>query len=248
MNLLRPDRLEPLARDHALGVLRGGAQRRFERLLAEHDSARAAAERWRARLGTLDDAVPAVAPSPALWDGIAQRLFPAAARPSAPWWASLWSGRTLGRTFGRAWGSALAGAALCAVLLRLQPGWVGLEPALDTLPASYVGLLHDAADRPTLLASSRRHGRVLTVKLLRPLALPAGRVAQLWALPADGSAPFPVGVVPASGSATLQLAAPSEALFFKVSRLGVSVETAPVAAGAAPSGPFVLSGDCVKLW
>jgi anti-sigma-K factor RskA len=239
MNLLRPERLEPLARDHALGVLRGGARRRFGRLLAEQPDARAALARWQAQLGTLDAAVPAVAPSPALWAGIEQRLF-AAPRKTAPWWSALWSGRTLG--------SALAGAALCAVLLRVQPGWVGLEPAADTLPASYVGLLHDTAGRPTLLASSRRHGQVLTVKLLQPLAVPEGRVAQLWALPADGSAPFPVGVLPARGSAALRLAAPSEALFFKVARLGVSFEAAPAAAGSVPSGPYVLAGDCVKLW
>jgi anti-sigma-K factor RskA len=239
MNLLRPERLEPLARDHALGVLRGGARRRFERLLSEHADARAALARWQAQLGTLDAALPAVAPSAALWAGLEQRLF-GAPRRTAPWWSALWSGRSLG--------SALAGAALCVVLLLMQPGWVGLEPAADTLPASYVGLLHDTAGRPTLLASSRRHGQLLTVKLLQPLAVPEGRVAQLWALPSDGSAPFPVGVLPARGSAALRLAAPSEALFFKVSRLGVSFEAAPAAAGSAPSGPYVLAGDCVKLW
>lgn len=243
MNLLRPERLEPLARDHALGVLRGGARRRFERLLAEHADARAALARWQAQLGSLDAGVPALAPSTALWSGIEQRLF-ATPRKASSWWASLRSGRPLGSALG----GALAGAALCAVLLRMQPGWVGLEPAADTLPASYVGLLHDAAAQPTLLASSRRHGQLLTVKLLRPLGVPDGRVVQLWALPADGSAPFPVGVVPAQGSATLRLPAPSEALFFKVSRLGVSFETAPAGPGAMPSGPYVLSGDCVKLW
>lgn len=243
MNLLRPERLEPLARDHALGVLRGGARRRFERLLAEHADARAALARWQVQLGTLDAAVPAVAPSATLWAGIEQRLF-AAPRKAASWWSALWSALGSGRSLG----GAFAGAVLCVVLLRMQPGWVGLEPAVDTLPASYVGLLHDTAGRPTLLASSRRHGQVLTVKLLQPLAVPEGRVAQLWALPADGSAPFPVGVLPSRGSAALRLSAPSEALFFKVARLGVSFEAVPAAAGSAPSGPYVLAGDCVKLW
>jgi anti-sigma-K factor RskA len=238
MNLLRPALLDRLARDHALGVLRGGARRRFERLLGEQAAARDALARWQASLHALDTAVPAVAPSAALWAGLERRLFAPARRER--WWQALWSGRTVG--------GALAGAALCAVLLRAQPDWVGLEPASPGLPASYVGLLHDAADRPSLLASSRRHGRVLTVKLLRPLAVPEGRVAQLWALPADGSAPFPVAVLPAQGSAALALAASSEQLFFKVSRLGVSFEPAPAPAGASPSTPFVLQGDCVKLW
>jgi anti-sigma-K factor RskA len=137
---------------------------------------------------------------------------------------------------------------LCAVLLRLQPGLIGMEPERDALPESYVGLLTDAAGQPTVLASSRRHGRLMTVKLLQPVVIPVGSVAQLWALPKDGSAAFPVGVVPGSGSATVALADTSEKLFFNVSRLAVSIEAAPAKAGGKPSGDFVLSGHCVKLW
>jgi anti-sigma-K factor RskA len=148
----------------------------------------------------------------------------------------------------RALGGVLAGAFLCAVLLRLQPGLIGLEPPSDALPQSYVGLLIDAAGKPTVLASSKRQGRVMTVKLLQPVDIPAGSVAQLWALPADGSAAFPVGVVPGSGSASVALADTSEKLFFKVSRLAVSFEAAPAKAGDKPSADFVLSGHCVKLW
>ena len=86
------------------------------------------------------------------------------------------------------------------------------------------------------------------MKLLQPVVIPAGSVAQLWALPKDGSAAFPVGVVPGSGSATVDLADTSEKLFFNVSRLAVSIEAAPAKAGDKPSGDFVLSGHCVKLW
>ena len=86
------------------------------------------------------------------------------------------------------------------------------------------------------------------MKLLQPVNVPAGKVAQLWAFPQDGSAAFPVGVVPGRGTATLPLADSSEKLFFKVSRLGVSFEDAPAAPGATPTQPLVLSGHCVKLW
>jgi len=68
------------------------------------------------------------------------------------------------------------------------------------------------------------------------------------ALPKDGSAAFPVGVVPGSGTGTVALADTSEALFFNVSRLAVSIEAVPAKAGDKPSGDFVLSGHCVKLW
>src|SRR6185295_20261145 len=99
------------------------------------------------------------------------------------------------------------------------------------LPASYVGILLDAQGQALVLASSRRHGQVLTIKWLRPVALPPGQVARLWALPKDGSAPVSIGVLPpppasGTGSGTVALAAPSEALFFKVDRLVVSLEPA----------------------
>lgn len=242
MNYLLPERLDRLAREYALGTLTGPARRRFERVLQQSPAARVAVGVWQQRLVLLEAGAPSMQPRPAVWQGLAQRI---AAAPSGEggWWAGLrglWSARSFG--------GALAGAVLCVAVLRLQPGLLGLEPQIDALPASYVGLLTDAAGRPAVLASSRRQGRQLTVRLLQPIDIPAGRVAQLWALPQDGGAPFPVAVVPATGPALLALGDTSEKLFSKVSRLAVSFEAAPARLGDKPSTGFVLSGHCVKLW
>ena len=241
MNYLLPERLERLAREYALGTLAGAARRRFERLLRQTPAAMRAVGAWQERLGGLAGAVPPMQPGESVWRGLEERLFASAAPRGPLSW--LWGVLSV-----RALGGVLAGVLLCAVLLRLQPGLIGLEPQLDALPQSYVGLLTDSAGRPTVLASSKRHGRLMTVKLLQPVAIPAGSVAQLWALPRDGSAAFPVGVVPGSGTGTVALADTSEKLFFNVSRLAVSIEAAPAKAGDKPSGDFVLSGHCVKLW
>ena len=234
MNYLLPERLERLAREYALGTLSGAARRRFERFLRGTPAAMRAVGAWQERLGGLAGAVPAMRPRASVWKALERRLFASSAAPQRLW--------------GLLSGGALAGALLVAVLLRFQPGLIGMEPESYALPASYVGLLSDTAGVPTVLASSRRHGRQLTVKLLQPVAIPPGSVAQLWALPKDGSAAFPVGVVPGTGSATVALADTSEKLFFNVSRLAVSIEAAPAKAGDKPSGDFVLSGPCVKLW
>lgn len=233
MNYLLPERLERLAREYALGTLSGGARRRFERVLAQSPAAGRAVAAWQERLTVLSASLPPMAPRSAVWQGLEQRLF-APSRKSGGWW--------------RALGGVLAGVLLCSVLLRMQPGLIGLEPQSAALPASYVGLLTDLEGKPAVLASSRRHGRQLTLKLLQTLTLPADRVAQLWALPSDGSAPFPIGVVPARGTTTLTLSDSSEKLFFKVSRLAVSLEAAAAQPGDKPTQPFVLSGHCVKLW
>ena len=253
MNLLQPERLDCLAREYALGTLAGPARRRFERLLAQSGAARLAVGAWQDRLAPLADAIAPVQPRPAVWKNVEARLFASRAAPvqSVPAPSGAWSWLA-GLLSPRVLGSALAGALLCVLLLRQEPGWIGMEPQRETLPASYVGLLLDGTGKPALLASSRRQGRQLQVKVLQPLALPAGKVAVLWALPQDGSAAFRVGGLATLGapgtSQLLPLADKSEALFFKVSRLAVSFEDSGAANAAAPSGEFVFSGHCVKLW
>jgi anti-sigma-K factor RskA len=239
MNYLLPERLDALAREYVLGTLAGPARRRFEAVLRHTPEAAAVVNQWRQRLAVLNLGIEPLDPPPSNWRAIEQRLFPATARSRWPRWLT---------GLGSSLGGALAGVVLCIGVLRNEPQLAGLEPRVEALPASYVGLLLDRRDQPTLLASSRRQGRVLTLKMLRPLAVPEGQVAQLWALPQDGGAPWPIGTLPASGSAQLTLPADSEALFAKVPRLGVSLEAQPARAGDAPAGEFVLTGHCVKMW
>src|SRR5262249_30235527 len=155
-----------LAREYALGTLTGRARRRFERVLQQSPAAHVAVGAWQERFAVLAAGVPAMQPRETVWRGLEQRLFASAA--GAPlrggllaWLAGLFSGRSLA--------GALAGVLLCVVVLRNQPGLIGLEPQEETLPQSYVGLLLDAGGKPALLASSRRHGNVLTVKVLQPV-------------------------------------------------------------------------------
>lgn len=242
LNLLHPERLERLSREYVLGTLTGRARRRFERLLAEAPLATRVVVRWQQRFDVLAAGVPAVQPSDHVWQGLQQRLFASRREAPAP---SFWT-RVQALFAPRVLGGVLAGLLMATVVLKLQPQWLELESRSDALPQSYVGLLVNDAGQPTLLASSRRHGRAITVKVLQPLAVPEGQVARLWALPGEGQ-PFLVGTVPARGSANIALIDSAEKLFFNVSRLALTIE--PVAAGAAaPSVPFVASGHCVKLW
>ena len=247
---LGPEAIELLAREYVLGTLQGGARRRFEALQRTSPAVVQAVAGWQRRLAHLATSVPAVEPSPALWHDLERRLFEATPRslPAAP----------KGGRVPRFWrwalpslGGAVAGTALCVLVLQQQPQWLGRELAdAQVLPQSYVGLLSDAAGKPVVLASSTRHGRRLSLKLLQPIAVPAGQVARLWALPSDGRAPFLVGELPSAAKGMLELPDSAERLFAKVSRLGVRLE--PAGVPLPPPGPgaeqFSVSGPCVKLW
>jgi anti-sigma-K factor RskA len=248
MNYDRPDLLERLAAEYVLGTLGGRARRRFERLQLELPAARDAVAAWEARLNALGRVVPAAAPPSRVWDAIAARTTPAHEAPSTPRrWA--WLKPALGFAFG---------TVLTLGLVELAPNvFVSLDRLAQreqALPQSYVGLLTDANNVPHMLVSSTRHGTRVTVKSLRPWQVPAGKVAQVWALPRDADGkdlpPVPLGVAaPATppGSTQFELSASSERLLANVPRLAVSFEDRPAAPGQTPS-TFVFSGFCVKLW
>jgi anti-sigma-K factor RskA len=246
MNYDRPELLDRLAAEYALGTLRGRARRRFERLLRELPAARAAAGAWETRLAGLATSVPAATPPRRVWDAIEARVQPPRARTA---------GRLgwLKPAFGFAFG-ALATLGLVQMAPQTLVSLDRLAQREQALPQSYVGLLTDSANVPHLLVSSTRHGTRVTVKSLRPWQVPPGKVAQVWALPRDRDGrelpPLPLGVAqPAAppGSTRFEMAASSEQLLANVPRLAVSFEDAPAQPGQAPS-TFVFSGFCVKLW
>lgn len=244
-----PRLVDHLASAYVLGTLTGGARRRFERLQRDRVDVQLAVGQWESRLGLLAAPVPALKPSPRVWEAIAARtrasVQPAghAGTPTAGGWAG-WL-----KPAGFGLGGLAAGVALAVALFLGAPGLFVTSDQVamrtgEKLPHSYVGLLTDAQGNGKLLVSSLRHGRTMTVKVIGPIAPPASGRLVLWALPANGPA-FLLGDVPATGSAVSLLPDTSEKLLSKVTRLAVTAETA--AQPAAP-GTVVYSGNCAKLW
>jgi len=240
MNYERNPLRDQLAGAYVRGTLSRRARRRFASVAEQSPAVQRALAQWHERLAPLQRSIPQATPGAHVWQAIAQRTQPMPAR--AAWWQGLrlrlpgWSAPALAFSLG---------IVLTLGVLHQAPQTLGLAPIATKSAPSYVGLLTDAGGEPVLGASSLRRGSVLTVKLLKPLPIPAGKVAMLWALPADG-APVPVGAVPGSGKVEIALGAPSDTVFAKVARLAVSFEDS--AGVAAPAGAFVLSGHCVKLW
>ena len=183
MNYDRPELLDRLAAEYVLGTLRGPARRRFDQLCT-HCRRRGTPSRPGKPNSTGSAAsCPPLRRRARVWDAIVERT---GARPGAPSTLRRWS-----------WLKPALGFALGTVLtlgvVQLMPDlFVSLDELAQreqALPQSYVGLLTDTNNVPHLLVSSTRRGTRATVKSLRPWQVPAGKVAQVWALPraADGS-------------------------------------------------------------
>ncbi|OWQ83788.1 hypothetical protein CDN99_25300 [Roseateles aquatilis] len=242
MNYERPELIEHLAREYVLGTLQGPARRRFKGLAARSPRIAAAVASWEARLAVMEQAPVLIPPPMSTWRGIEQRLFPSPSPAAAR--------RTLGAALrwlgARAAGGVLAGLLVAVVVVKSTPSSLGLEVASEALPASYVGVLTGPGDKPSVVVSSRRHGKQLSVKVLAPIPVPQGSVATLWAIPKTGE-PWAIGTVAPSGKTQIGLPAESEQLFANVSRLAISLEEG---AGPRPASPsaYVLQGACVKVW
>jgi anti-sigma-K factor RskA len=257
MNYLLPERLDALARAYALGTLSPRAERRFAQTVANSATAAQAVARWREILGTLElGAPPTMAPSEAVWNDVQKRLFerPRAAPAAAPaeWGgrrAPAGGGRTVAGWFGwPALAGLVGGALLFGGFVQWRPQALDMERQSAHAPASYVGVLSDDKGRALLSTIARRHGRVLTVRLLRPVPLGQNEVLTVWAWNDADPTPHRVGSwAQSSGTAEIALPGEAEALLAKMTRLGLSQEPANVIP-ANPMPPYLAQGPCAKVW
>lgn len=240
MNYQRPELRDALASEYVLGTLHGPARRRFQHLLKADPQLQAAVDFWQRQLMPMAAPLSAPQPSPRLWAGIAARVAPPAT-VSRPNWFERWFGV---RSLASLVAGLFVGVAVTLSLPTADRG-DGAAPSDSQIPASYAGILSDASGRPAMLVSSRRHGKLVDIKVLRPIGIGQGQVLRLWALGRQGP-PLALGNVPAEGKGRIELPATSEALLAQVDELAVSVESAGVAPAVAPT--FILRGPCAKFW
>lgn len=240
MNYRRPELQQRLACEYVLGTLHGRARQRFLRLMHRDSGLRDAVASWEQTLMPMATALSVTAPKARVWEGIEQRVAPAVRRVGLReriLRLATWRPYAIGLLLGI--GIMFVGS----MLSRPAPDVV----AQEHVPASYAGVLSDANGNVTALVSSLRHGKLVDVKLLHPIAVAPDRVLRLWALP-SGGAPILLGAIPNEGKATLTLPATSEELLSKVTELAVSSEPASTSGSTQPTQPFVLRGPCAKFW
>ena len=189
------------AAEYVLGTLPAAQARAMEALALSDPAVAAQIEEWQVRLAPLAALAVPRRPPPELWRrlALATGIDDVQARrrtrraPAQGLWGSLgfWRLGTLG--------AAAAAAALAFLLLRPPP-----PAAPDFLAA----LSPAGAPGATFLVRIGPDGSALIVATAPPDQAP-GRALQLWALPAGGTVPISLGVLPPNGRA--QLRAPTSA-------------------------------------
>ncbi|RKP44862.1 anti-sigma factor [Trinickia fusca] len=267
MNLHRhPDLIDRLASQYALGVLRGGARRRLERIAQTDSAVRAAIDTWQQRLAALPELAPPVIPPATTWHAIEHRLglterhAPAQAtapRERAPsrervrWFDNLafWRNWSIGAT-----GAALAAAVALAVTLGPWSGQTlaplpptgeqtaAQQPPSGTTSVERVAYVAALADRQTdktmvFVMWDDKNAMLSVHRMMGGDAAPAGKSEQLWGIPEHGN-PVSLGMLPPGKVVSMKVH--GMAAFVK---LAVSVEPEGGSTSATgPSGPVVCSG------
>jgi len=239
---------ELLAAEYALGTLRGGARRRFERWARYDEGLRALALAWSERLAPLVDGIPSVVPRGRVWDAIDARLPGFSARHvgavanagrAASWWdrVALWRGLS----------AAFATAAVIAIGLASRPAPI-VEPRVVQVaiaPAAIATLVDPKSGAPVAVVMASEGGHTIEVKVAADVQVPAGKVLQLWTARSDVAGMQSMGVLPADVRlVTGRAQALDAATLAKVKAFGLSLEPA----GGSPTPTQVLGlGALVRL-
>ncbi|HLX02801.1 MAG TPA: anti-sigma factor [Trinickia sp.] len=244
----RPELVDRLAAEYALGVLRGAARRRFEQIARRDAAVRVAVEEWQARVRAMAELGPRVAPSPSVWEGIARRLELSAARAAVPqrqpatrkpsrsrWFESL--------SFWRGWSVAATAIAVLALAVSLRPlvpqgpapaAQVAEQPNGQGIErVAYMAALNDTQTSKTMMVVMwDQKSAMMTVHRMGGDTGPAGnsgKSEQLWGMAQNGR-PVSLGLIPPGG--TIRMKVHGMGAYLK---LAVSME--PQGGSPDPNGP-----------
>ena len=242
-----------LAGEFVLGVLDGAQRRAAEQRINAEPAFAAEVSRWEIHFMVLAGQIAPV-PVPAyVWARIGSALgFGAPARQVvAPERSSFWNNVGVWRWLGM---GGFATAAVCALALlnvvrvpetspSPQPPAVAVAPVVTPMPMATTLARDDG--KPGFVASvDQRSGR-MTITPLDPV-VEAGRVQELWLIPADGT-PRSLGIVSAERAQAAQVPEKWLALLEAGAIFAITLEPPGGGPGGNPSGPVTAKGAIAFL-
>jgi len=225
-----------------LGVLDPAARRSAAARIDRDPTFAAEVSGWELRLAPLiDEIVPVPAPF-ALWPRIQAAL--GAAAPASRGESTLWQSIGLWRWLS-AGGFAVAAASLFALFIATRSPPT-LHINLPPLPAAELvaKMTQDDGKALFVVTIDASSGKLVIQPL--DVNIPAGRVAELWIIPA-GDVPHSLGLVDARNPRPVSVPAALQGALKAKSLVAVSLEPPGGAPHGAPTGPIIAKGEIALL-
>ena len=210
-----------LAGEYALGLLRGPARRRFERLMMESTELAAQVTAWEEHLCAWALALKPVDPPGYLeW-----RLLGRLRTESRP------RGERLRNTFWRSW--AVAATIVLAVVIVTEK----TTPPAQQKAAEFA-LMSDAKGTPLWLISVHPEAKRVDMKVVTPNPVPAGKSYELWMIP-EGGKPVAMGLMNQTGEASETVSTELLKRLSGAKALAISLEPQGGSPTGQPTGPVL---------
>ncbi|MGH8402829.1 MAG: anti-sigma factor [Gammaproteobacteria bacterium] len=225
---------ELLAGEYVLGLLRGGARRRFERLLIEDARLRAEVVAWEEKFAAWNRSLKPLPPRNAVWWKLESRLQAGerAKRKTAgsPALKGIWNGAAV-----------IAAAIVLGVGIFIGRSLVTTQPAAP----SYLAVMSSAKGQPLWLITVHPKTRRIDMKALANNVPPPGKSYELWMLPGSGK-PVAMGLMNSEGLASASVSPQVIAALANAKGLAISVEPYGGSPTGQPTGPVVYVGPLVS--
>jgi anti-sigma-K factor RskA len=234
---------EMLAAEYALGTLRGGARRRFERWMRDDPDLAALSQAWSQRLTPLCDAVAQRNPPARVWRAIEARLpghpTVGGATGAAGWWDRLALWRGVAAAF------AVIAVVAIALAVRPPPSRETQFVQVETLPGAVATVTDPKSGALVAVVLASHAGDELIVKVAPGVRVGPGQALQLWTAPKQGERMVSMGMLPTvAAGEPVRLTSVDQAKVADAKAFGLSLE--PV--GGSPQPTQVLGiGALVRL-
>ncbi|KMZ13481.1 hypothetical protein BHUM_01933 [Candidatus Burkholderia humilis] len=225
--------------EYALGVLDAQERATLERNVARDPALQRTLDEWYRRLAPLAEDLRAIAPPERVWTRIQRDLGFLTASSTTPQRQGLWDSLNLWRWLGI--GASVAALVLLAVNLAQIRQTPKDAPAVTAANAYMVATIarKDSVAHWTATIDVRNARMVVVPAVMA--SIDKDKATELWLI-APNQKPVPLGVFPATESATMQLPPEIMAQLNTQAVLAVSIEPPGGSPTGQPTGPVVATG------
>ena len=229
MNYGNQNLRELLAGEYVLGLLRGAARRRFERLLTEDARLRAEITAWEEKFAAWNRGLQPLSPPASVWRRLQSRIEAEARPAKIPRLKSWWSGAV----------------AVAAVLMLVIGIFLGRSVLAPPPTPTYLAVMSTAQGQPRWLITVHPQARRVDMQALADNTPPPGKSYELWMLPGNGK-PIAMGLMNSSGSAGEAVSGEVVAAIVSAKGLAISVEPEGGSPTGQPTGPVVYVAPLIQ--